>query len=269
MTLRVPSTPTCNLQRDISVLMNLDSIERSKSGDADASCSCRNRAGSILDGAVITRVSFRSTVVGLQKDHAVTALHVDATPIPGACRTPLCWTPLGCAHGTLSYSQRTPSYLIQRFMCQNVPSEVLTDQLEEGSTMHLGRTARRGGAFALCAAGALTLGVGSASASTLTPAPQAAVVSSSQVYLADWDYCDDWNHRGDGQCRGDRWTWDGRNWIHDRWDGHRWNHRGDFWSSYCDDWNHRGDAHCRGDRWTWDGHRWNHDRWDGHQWNRR
>lgn len=35
--------------------------------------------------------------------------------------------------------------------------------------MHLGRTARRGGALALWTAGALALGVGSASASTLSP----------------------------------------------------------------------------------------------------
>ena len=135
--------------------------------------------------------------------------------------------------------------------------------------MHLGRTALRGGVLALCTAGAVALAVGSASASPLAPVPQAATFSSSQVTVADWDYCDDWNHRGDGACRGDRWTWDGHNWIHDRWDGQRWNRRGDFWSSYCDDWNHRGDGHCRGDRWTWDGHRWNHDRWDGRQWSRR
>jgi hypothetical protein len=38
---------------------------------------------SILDGAVTAWVSFRSTVEGLQKDHAMTALHVDATPITG------------------------------------------------------------------------------------------------------------------------------------------------------------------------------------------
>lgn len=91
--------------------------------------------------------------------------------------------------------------------------------------MHLSRTALRGSALALCAAGALALGVGSASASALTPAPQAAAISSSQVYRADWDYCDDWNHRGDGRCGGDRWSWDGHQWNHDRWDGHRWNRR--------------------------------------------
>jgi hypothetical protein len=37
---------------DISVLMKAVSIERSRSGDADASWSCRKRAGSILLGAV-------------------------------------------------------------------------------------------------------------------------------------------------------------------------------------------------------------------------
>jgi hypothetical protein len=36
----------------MSVLMNVVSIERSRSGDADASWSCRKRAGSILLGAV-------------------------------------------------------------------------------------------------------------------------------------------------------------------------------------------------------------------------
>ena len=139
--------------------------------------------------------------------------------------------------------------------------------------MHRGRTAFRGGVLALCTTGAVALGVGSASASPLTPALQGSAVSSHQVYRADWDYCDDWNHRGDGPCRGDRWTWDPAHhcWVHDRWDGHQWNRRGDFWSAYCDDWNHRGDPHCRGDRWTWDPahHRWVHDRWDGRQWNHR
>ena len=91
--------------------------------------------------------------------------------------------------------------------------------------MHLGRTALRGGVLALCTAGAVALAVGSASASPLAPVPQAATFSSSQVTVADWDYCDDWNHRSDGACRGDRWTWDGHNWIHDRWDGHQWSRR--------------------------------------------
>jgi hypothetical protein len=34
------------------------SIERSRSGDAEASWSCRKRAGSILLGAVVARVAF-------------------------------------------------------------------------------------------------------------------------------------------------------------------------------------------------------------------
>jgi hypothetical protein len=63
--------------------MKVVNIVRSRSGDADTNCSCRNRAGSILDGAVIAWVSFRSTVRGLQKDHAMAALHVDGTPISG------------------------------------------------------------------------------------------------------------------------------------------------------------------------------------------
>jgi hypothetical protein len=33
--------------------MNVVNIERSRSGDAEDSCSCRNWVGSILDGAVI------------------------------------------------------------------------------------------------------------------------------------------------------------------------------------------------------------------------
>src|SRR3954452_7155063 len=60
--------------------MNVVNICRSRSGDADPSCSCRNRVGSILDGAVIAWFSCR-TVEGLQEDHAVAALLVYATPI--------------------------------------------------------------------------------------------------------------------------------------------------------------------------------------------
>jgi hypothetical protein len=67
---------------DIRVFMNVVNIERSRSGDADPSCSCRNRAGSILEGAVIAWFSCR-TVEGLQEDHAVAALHAYATPITG------------------------------------------------------------------------------------------------------------------------------------------------------------------------------------------
>src|SRR3954447_17861198 len=76
--------------------MNVVNIERSRSGDADPSCSCRNRVGSILDGAVIAWFSCR-TVEGLQEDHAVAALLVYATPLTRAYRTPPWWTPLGIA----------------------------------------------------------------------------------------------------------------------------------------------------------------------------
>jgi hypothetical protein len=94
--------------------------------------------------------------------------------------------------------------------------------------MQLGPTALRAGALALCTAGTLTLGMGSASASTPTPVPQTAAMSSSHaIYHSDRDFCDDWHHRGDRRCHGDRWNWDNHfhRWNHDRWDGHRWNHR--------------------------------------------
>jgi hypothetical protein len=65
---------TASASADISALMNVLSIERSRSGDADSSCSCRNRAGPVLLGAVIADVFFRSTVRGLPKDHAMAAL---------------------------------------------------------------------------------------------------------------------------------------------------------------------------------------------------
>src|SRR3954470_14648666 len=73
--------------------MNVVNICRSRSGDADPSCSCRNRVGSILDGAGIAWFSCR-TVEGLQEDHAVAALLVYATPLTRAYRTPPWWTPL-------------------------------------------------------------------------------------------------------------------------------------------------------------------------------
>ncbi len=47
--------------------MKVVSIERSRSGEAEARCSCRKQAGSILLGAVIAWSSFRSAVRGLQK----------------------------------------------------------------------------------------------------------------------------------------------------------------------------------------------------------
>jgi hypothetical protein len=53
--------------------MNVDNICRNRSGEASASCSCNNRAGSILGLAVIASISFERTVEGLKKDHAMTA----------------------------------------------------------------------------------------------------------------------------------------------------------------------------------------------------
>lgn len=94
--------------------------------------------------------------------------------------------------------------------------------------MHLGRTALQGSALALCTAGALTLSMGSASASTPTsPLQEAAISSSHATYPTGRDFCDDWGHRGDWRCHADRWNWDNRfhRWDHDRWDGHRWNRR--------------------------------------------
>jgi hypothetical protein len=44
---------TASASADISVFTNVVSIERSRSGDADASWSCSMRAGSILGFAVI------------------------------------------------------------------------------------------------------------------------------------------------------------------------------------------------------------------------
>src|SRR3954466_15538882 len=56
----------------MSVLMNVVSIWRSRSGLAWASCSCRKRAGSILLEAVIAFFSWVS-VEGHPEDHAVAA----------------------------------------------------------------------------------------------------------------------------------------------------------------------------------------------------
>ena len=89
--------------------------------------------------------------------------------------------------------------------------------------MHLGRTALRGSVLAFCTASALTLGVGAASASTLTPAPQAAAISSSHPPDC-WD-CDGWRHHGDWRCYGDGWGY------------------------YCDGWRYHGGWHCHGDCW--------------------
>lgn len=87
----------------------------------------------------------------------------------------------------------------------------------------------RRGVLTVLAAGALAvggLGVGTASAATITP-EQAA--PAPQVTWWHGDFCDDWGHRFAPQCRGDRWNWDNRHhrWDHWRWDGrgHRWDHR--------------------------------------------
>src|SRR3954454_8729124 len=66
----------------MSVLMNVVSICRNRSGLAWASCSCRKRVGSILLGAVIALVSWRS-VRGFPEDHAVGRLRVRASPRSG------------------------------------------------------------------------------------------------------------------------------------------------------------------------------------------
>ncbi|MGH3831957.1 MAG: hypothetical protein ACRDRS_16165 [Pseudonocardiaceae bacterium] len=86
----------------------------------------------------------------------------------------------------------------------------------------------RHGAAVMLAAGALAAGAGTASAATLTAAPQEAQIAAAHPAGFHGDFCDDFHHRGDGHCRGDRWTWDRDHhcWKHDRWDGHRWNHRG-------------------------------------------
>jgi len=40
---------------------------------------------------------------------------------------------MGCSQRTFSDFQRTLSYLVQRYLCPNVPSEVITHSIEEGS----------------------------------------------------------------------------------------------------------------------------------------
>jgi hypothetical protein len=84
----------------------------------------------------------------------------------------------------------------------------------------------RHGAAVLLAAGALALGAGTASATTLTPAPQQAQTAAAHPKFVR-DFCDDFNHRDHRDCRGERWTWDRDRhcWNHDRWDGHQWNRR--------------------------------------------
>src|SRR4051794_14595125 len=64
----------------ISVLMNVVSICRNRSGEAWASCSCRKAVGSILLGAVIVFFSWIA-VEGVPEDHAVAAF--TSGPHPG------------------------------------------------------------------------------------------------------------------------------------------------------------------------------------------
>src|SRR3954449_1080444 len=78
----------------MSVLMNVVSICRNRSGLAWASCSCRKRVGSILLGAVIALVSW-SSVRGFPEDHAVAAFASGPHPGAGGRRTPLWRTRLG------------------------------------------------------------------------------------------------------------------------------------------------------------------------------
>jgi hypothetical protein len=58
-------------------------LERSRSGDAEASCSCRKLAGSILLGAVIAWSSLLKHCERSPKDHPVAALHLYAAPGTG------------------------------------------------------------------------------------------------------------------------------------------------------------------------------------------
>jgi hypothetical protein len=55
--IQIAGQQTASASVDMSALMNVVSIERSRSGAADSSRSCRNRAGSILLGAVIVMSS--------------------------------------------------------------------------------------------------------------------------------------------------------------------------------------------------------------------
>src|SRR5919199_3168135 len=78
---------TASASADISVLMKVVSIWRSRSGLAWASCSCRKAVGSILLGAVIASNSWgcgRSP-----EDHAVAASTFGAHHSPGPSYTTL------------------------------------------------------------------------------------------------------------------------------------------------------------------------------------
>jgi hypothetical protein len=86
------------------------------------------------------------------------------------------------------------------------------------------RTAARLGAGVLTAAGALALvGVGSASADTLTP--QAGAVSVAQPVRGD--FCDNQRNQWARPCQGhDQWRWDRQ---HNRWEHWRHNDRDGRW----------------------------------------
>ena len=84
---------TASASADISVFMNVVSIERSRSGDADPSCSCRNRAGSILQGAVIAWFSCRDCGRSSRRSRGGRPTRLRHAR-HRACRTPLWWTPL-------------------------------------------------------------------------------------------------------------------------------------------------------------------------------
>src|SRR3954463_5860015 len=78
---------TASASADISVLMNVVSICRSRSGLAWASCSCRKWAGSILLGAVIASNSWGCG--RYPEDHAVAASTWKARWSPGPSHTTL------------------------------------------------------------------------------------------------------------------------------------------------------------------------------------
>src|ERR687897_839584 len=83
----------------MSVLMNVVSSSRSRSGDAWASCSSSRRAGSILALTVIVVSFFESVVRDHSKDHPMAVVYSGSDTLTGI-RTPLCRTqlPLTPAH---------------------------------------------------------------------------------------------------------------------------------------------------------------------------
>lgn len=79
---------TASASADGSVSTNVVSMSRSRSGEACSRCSCRKRAGSIIDGAVIAGFLFESVVEDHSKDQAVTAPVSTTTRSPSWPRTP-------------------------------------------------------------------------------------------------------------------------------------------------------------------------------------